>query len=42
VIFISGGEVEDGMAALSPRIRALLWQLYDGGKVFIAFPPAPS
>ncbi len=35
VIFISGGEVEDGMAALSPRIRALLWQLYDGGKVFI-------
>ena len=35
VIFISGGEVEDGMNGLSERIRALLWQLYDDGRVFI-------
>lgn len=35
VIFISGGEVEDGMAGLPKEIRELLWQRYREGALFI-------
>lgn len=35
VVFITGGEVEDGMIGLSENIRRLLWELYEDGKVFI-------
>ncbi len=34
VVFISGGEVEDGMLGIPRNARALLRQLYDTGKVF--------
>jgi peptidase E len=35
VIFISGGEVEDGMNGLDPTMRRHLRQLLEGGKLFI-------
>ncbi len=35
VIFISGGEVEDGMTGLPEEIRKLLWQRYEDGALFI-------
>ncbi len=35
VIFISGGEVEDGMIGLPEDIRELLWQRYQDGALFI-------
>jgi len=34
-VFISGGEVEDGIRALSPAIRSLLKELLESGTVFI-------
>jgi dipeptidase E len=34
VIFLSGGEVEDGMRALSASVRALLRELLEDGKQF--------
>ena len=34
-VFLSGGEVEDGMRGLSDEVRALLHTLYDDGTVFI-------
>ncbi|MBR6322114.1 MAG: Type 1 glutamine amidotransferase-like domain-containing protein [Lachnospiraceae bacterium] len=36
LIFISGGEVEDGMNGLSKDIRVLLRELYELGKVFVS------
>lgn len=35
VIFVSGGEVEDGMNALDPEMRALLRELLEDGKQFL-------
>ena len=36
MIYISGGEVEDGMVGIPSDVRVLLRQLYDAGKVFIS------
>ncbi len=36
LIFISGGEVEDGMNGLPKDIRVLLRELYELGKVFVS------
>ncbi len=36
LIFISGGEVEDGIKNIPSDIRALLRQLYETGKVFLS------
>ena len=35
VIFISGGEVEDGMKGLPEDVRAALWEQYEAGALYI-------